>query len=285
MRPPWVYCEIESKELLSICLKKLRGLNKVKLMDAAFRWTEEHSKRIRVELTIRKEVNTGIFLEQTFEVEYVVNWVQCDDCKKDFTPHTWVSCVQIRQRAEHKKTFLYLEQLMLKLGIANKALKIAEEPDGLDFFFRSKQNALQVVSYIQSLVPYTQKDSKELVSADIHTGTADYKYSHILEIPKICREDLVILPKPLAKELGGVNALGVCYRVGLVIHCYDPVTLRLYEINSKQYWCYHQDLIVVPFRGQETEFMITDIHEDQKKASMLNTTFSNIATRFARCDV
>jgi nonsense-mediated mRNA decay protein 3 len=285
MRPPWVYCEIESKELLSICLKKLRGLNKVKLMDAAFRWTEEHSKRIRVELTIRKEVNTGIFLEQTFEVEYVVNWVQCDDCKKDFTPHTWVSCVQIRQRAEHKKTFLYLEQLMLKLGIANKALKIAEEPDGLDFFFRSKQNALQVVSYIQSLVPYTQKDSKELVSADIHTGTADYKYSHILEIPKICREDLVILPKPLAKELGGVNALGVCYRVGLVIHCYDPVTLRLYEINSKQYWCYHQDLIVVPFRGQETEFMITDIQEDHAKASMLNTTFSNIQTRFARVDV
>jgi len=60
-RPPWVYCEIESKELLAICLKKIRGLKNVKLMDAAFRWTEEHSKRIRVELTIRKEVNSGIF--------------------------------------------------------------------------------------------------------------------------------------------------------------------------------------------------------------------------------
>ena len=49
MRPPWVYCEVESKELLAICLKKIKGLNRVKLIDASFRWTEEHSKRIRVE--------------------------------------------------------------------------------------------------------------------------------------------------------------------------------------------------------------------------------------------
>jgi len=143
-RPPWVYCEIESKELLAICLKKIRGLKHVKLMDAAFRWTEEHSKRIRVELTVRKEVNSGLFLEQTFECEFIVHWVQCDDCKKEFTPHTWAHCCQVRQRAEHKKTFLYLEQVMLKLGVTGKALKIEEEPDGLNFFFRSKNNGYQL---------------------------------------------------------------------------------------------------------------------------------------------
>lgn len=52
LRPPWVFCELESKELLSICLSKVRGLGRVKLLDAQFRWTEPHSKRLRVELTI-----------------------------------------------------------------------------------------------------------------------------------------------------------------------------------------------------------------------------------------
>jgi hypothetical protein len=46
----------ESQELLAICLKKLKGLNKVRLIDAHFIWTEPHSKRLRISLTIQKEV-------------------------------------------------------------------------------------------------------------------------------------------------------------------------------------------------------------------------------------
>ncbi|KAJ8921811.1 hypothetical protein NQ315_008443 [Exocentrus adspersus] len=47
--PPseWVHCALESRELLSLCLKKLKGLNRVKLVDAGFVWTEPHSKRIK----------------------------------------------------------------------------------------------------------------------------------------------------------------------------------------------------------------------------------------------
>lgn len=30
LRPPWVACELESRELLAICLKKITGLNKVR---------------------------------------------------------------------------------------------------------------------------------------------------------------------------------------------------------------------------------------------------------------
>lgn len=284
-RPPWVYCELESKELLAICLKKIRGLKHVKLMDAAFRWTEEHSKRIRVELTIRKEVGSAVWLEQTFEVEFVVCWVQCDDCKKDFTPHTWQASLQVRQRALHKKTFLFLEQVMLKHNICSKVLKIEEEPDGLNFFFRSKNQSIQLQNFFHTMVPLTCKDSKEQISADVHEGTANFKFTTIIEIPKICKDDLVILPLPLAKELGGVNVLGICYKISLVIHCYDPVTLRCYDISGKQYYNYEEDFVIVPFRGQETKFIVQDIEEDQKKASMINTTFSNIANRFAYVEV
>ena len=58
LNPPnhWTTAELESKELLSLCIKKIKGLSKVKLVDAGFVWTEPHSRRIKVKLTIQKEV-------------------------------------------------------------------------------------------------------------------------------------------------------------------------------------------------------------------------------------
>lgn len=48
--PPkqWIRAELESKELLTFCIKRIKGLQKVKLIDASFIWTEPHSKRIKV---------------------------------------------------------------------------------------------------------------------------------------------------------------------------------------------------------------------------------------------
>lgn len=58
LAPPaqWTIARPESQELLAICLKKLKGLNRVRLTDAHFIWTEPHSKRLRISLTIQKEV-------------------------------------------------------------------------------------------------------------------------------------------------------------------------------------------------------------------------------------
>ena len=58
LQPPeyWVQCQLESRELLGVCLKKLKGLHKVNLKDASFIWTEPHSKRIKVKILIEKDV-------------------------------------------------------------------------------------------------------------------------------------------------------------------------------------------------------------------------------------
>lgn len=45
-------------------IKKIRGLNKVKLVDAGFVWTEPHSRRLKVKLTIQREVFSGTILQQ-----------------------------------------------------------------------------------------------------------------------------------------------------------------------------------------------------------------------------
>ena len=47
-------------------------LKQVKLVDAAFIWCEEHSKRIKTRLKVQKEVEGGVILQETFVVEYIV---------------------------------------------------------------------------------------------------------------------------------------------------------------------------------------------------------------------
>mmetsp|Transcript_8751 Transcript_8751/g.6490 ORF Transcript_8751/g.6490 Transcript_8751/m.6490 type:complete len:135 (-) Transcript_8751:75-479(-) len=90
-RPPWTFCELESPELMALCLKNVKGLKRVKMVDASFVWTEPHSNRIKIKLTVQKEVANNTLLQQSFIVEFKVENLQCDDCKKTYTPHTWVA--------------------------------------------------------------------------------------------------------------------------------------------------------------------------------------------------
>lgn len=66
LQPPkhWVKADPESKELLTFCIKRIKGLAKVKLVDAGFLWTEPHSKRLKVKLAVQAEVLNGAILQQ-----------------------------------------------------------------------------------------------------------------------------------------------------------------------------------------------------------------------------
>lgn len=83
-------------------------------MDAAWIWTEPHSRRLKLKLTVQKEVGNGAVLQQAMVVTFVVRNQQCDTCAAAFTNNTWAAVVQVRQRVDHKRTFFYLEQLILK---------------------------------------------------------------------------------------------------------------------------------------------------------------------------
>ncbi|RYP65155.1 hypothetical protein DL771_008433 [Monosporascus sp. 5C6A] len=161
--PPssWVAAAPESRELLALCLKKLRGLHKVRIVDASFIWTEPHSRRVRVKLTIQDSVSDGVLLQQSFEVVYVVAWQQCPECAKSYTANVWRASVQVRQKVLHKRTFLYLEQLILKHGAHRETINIKEAKDGIDFLV---------------------KKSQELISQDVHTSKKSYKFTFSVEL-------------------------------------------------------------------------------------------------------
>lgn len=42
----------------------------MKLVDASFLYTEPHSRRIKVKLTISKEINKGVAVQESFVVEF-----------------------------------------------------------------------------------------------------------------------------------------------------------------------------------------------------------------------
>lgn len=238
LAPPaqWMIARPESQELLAICLKKLKGLNRVRLTDAHFIWTEPHSKRLRVSLTIQKEVLTSTILEQVFEIEYLVQHGQCPDCSKLAAKNTWKALVQVRQKVPHKRTFLYLEQLILKHGAQKDTISLKEVKDGLDFFYSQRSHAIKMVEFLSSVVPIRSKTSERLLSTDTHSNTANFKFTYSVEIIPISKDDLVCLPPKLARQLGNIDPLTVCTRVGNSLHLLHPSTLQSCELIGSTYW-------------------------------------------------
>ncbi|KAG0144180.1 hypothetical protein CROQUDRAFT_108688 [Cronartium quercuum f. sp. fusiforme G11] len=238
LSPPqtWLLAELESKELLAICLRKLKSLNKVRLIDAGFIWTEPHSKRLRVKLTIQKEVLASTILQQIFEVEYVVQHTQCPQCCRLAAKNMWRALVQVRQKVDHKRTFLYLEQLILKHNADKDTVGIKESKDGLDFFYSTRQHAIKMVEFLSSITPVKSKSSEQLISADEKNSTANYKFTYSVELVPICKDDIVCLPNKLAKYLSNISPLLICTKVGTSVHLIDPLTLQSIDLQSQVYW-------------------------------------------------
>lgn len=123
----WVTATLESRELLALCLKKL-SLNRTRIIDASFIWTEPHSRRVRVKLTVQAAVAEDKVMQQTLEIMYgksifvisfhfislpnfpsysavqciltldvVVAYQQCPECAKSYTANVWRASVQVRQ--------------------------------------------------------------------------------------------------------------------------------------------------------------------------------------------
>lgn len=78
---------------------------------------------LKVKLVIHADV-MGVVLEKSFIVEFIVNHQMCDDCHRREAKDFWRALVQVRQRADNKKTFYYLEQLILKHKVHDNATDI-----------------------------------------------------------------------------------------------------------------------------------------------------------------
>jgi nonsense-mediated mRNA decay protein 3 len=94
----WAHHQYESAGLLALCLKKLGAVSKAKILDAAWIWTEPHSKRLKLYVDIEKAVLDGkMNVQQRIVAEFVLKNKLCNDCMRSESDHSWGAMIQLRQ--------------------------------------------------------------------------------------------------------------------------------------------------------------------------------------------
>ncbi|KAL2961220.1 hypothetical protein AAZX31_17G078500 [Glycine max] len=276
LQPPrsWVKLQLESKELLTFCLKKLQknlNSNKVRLVHAEFIWTEPHSRRVKVKVKVQKEVLNGAILEQSYPVEYVQQEHMCESCSRvQANPDQWVAAVQLRQHVSHRRTFFYLEQLILKHGAAATAIRIKQMEQGIDFFFSNRRK----------VAPLRSHHDKQLVSHDPKSNNYNYKYTFSVEISPICREDLICVPPRVAAGLGNIGPLVICTKVTNSIALLDPFTLRHCFIDADQYWRASFKSLLTS--RQLVEYIVLDVETVSSEVTIGDTKYRLADAQVAR---
>eukprot|EP00903_Cladosiphon_okamuranus_P022089 g20312.t1 len=230
----WSTFELESAPFLALVLKKIPGLAKQDLVDAKWIWTEPHSKRLKVRVTVRKEVLNKVMLQQEATVEFVVHNRQCNVCNKEFTNQTWKAVVQIRQRTGHKRTMLLLEQRILQADAHRKCVSVVTVRGGMDVYFGAKHDAVEFVGFLSSVAPIRSRESTKLVSTDNHSNVRNSQHTIAVDVPTLCRDDLVALPRSAGNRLQGTIAL--VQRVTSVVQFVGPATGETAEMPGDRYW-------------------------------------------------
>eukprot|EP01126_Amoeba_proteus_P049038 TRINITY_DN5707_c0_g1_i12.p1 TRINITY_DN5707_c0_g1~~TRINITY_DN5707_c0_g1_i12.p1 ORF type:complete len:332 (+),score=78.43 TRINITY_DN5707_c0_g1_i12:725-1720(+) len=135
------------------------------------------------------------------------------------------------------RTFLWLEQMILKYKANTHCVKIKEHPEGLDFYFSVQNHCTKFIGFLESILPVRWAIAKQLQSHDQKSNVFRYTYSYSIEIPTICKDTLVCFPLKLARQLGGISPLMLCWKVSNVLHFIDPFTLREIALGG-EYWNY-----------------------------------------------
>ncbi|KAJ4840889.1 hypothetical protein Tsubulata_010392 [Turnera subulata] len=284
--PPktWIKAQLESRELLTFCVKRLKKNTTrvgVRLVDAEFIWTEPHSKRIKVKLRVQKEVLNGAILEQAYVVEFVQQEHMCESCMRvQANPDQWVAAVQLRQHVSHRRTFFYLEQLILKHDAAVRAIKIKQLEQGIDFFFGNRSHGVKFVEFLGKVSPIRSRHDKQLVSHDAKSNNYNYKYTFSVEISPICREDLICLPPKVAVSLGNLGPLVICTKVTNSIALLDPFTLRHCFLDADQYWrTSFQSLLT---SRQLVEYIVLDVETISREVIVGGSRYALADAQVAR---
>lgn len=259
----WIACELESRELMALCLGHVNGLKtvkkdqtKVRLVDAAWIWTEPHSMRLKVRLTVQREVHAGTILQQSFTVVFIVRNQQCIECQSVFRQGSWKSLVQVRQRVSHKRTFLFLEQLILKHGAHRGCLNIETFRDGMDFYFPDKGKASRFIAFLENVCPVKIKTSKKLISTDDKNNLTNFKYTNYVEICPLCKDDLLLLPPRTARNLGNIARLVLVKGISNVIHLIDPLSGQTASLTGDAYWRDPLRPLITAARSRMTRYVV-----------------------------
>lgn len=228
--------------------------------------------RLKVAVDIECPVLDGkLNLRQKVVVEFVVHNKQCLDCIRGATDHTWEGLVQVRQRVDHKSTFGHLEACLIKAGMHDVMSDVQVTREGMDLFFKHKNQAARVADFISSIFPVKAKSSKKLVSADHRSNTQRYEYVFVIEIVPVNRGDLIITPK----ESGRPAELMIVSHLTSVAHLVSPVKLLKQELTAAKY--FSKPFMPLLTTRSLTKFIVLDIRPSTESFGASTSTSATSA--------
>lgn len=240
------HADIESPELLAILLKHIPALQNnntslhhtaggapLHLVDAAWIWTEPHSMRFKLRLTVRTEIQ-NVPVQQRCAVLLHCAFQMCPECNREYTNRTWQAVVQLRQKRSHeaaegaKSGLAALEMALAKnKDVRKHVLRIDAAKFGFDFYFLQVHRAQAFASFLQRVAPMRVRTTRKLVSTDVKNNTANLKHTIACDVVPLCKDDLVLIHRQAPKcKLAG--------RLVLVVSKPTQGTLRLMDASPKR---------------------------------------------------
>ncbi len=229
------YMEGESQELMALCLKSIpaltnhgqvqavSGVQGIKLVDSSWVWTEPHSKRLKLRVTVKAEIiDASVTVQQRCLVTLVERNKQCGDCNKQFTNQTWSGIVQLREKRgdEGKRNLLRVEYALSRSKeIRRRVVNLEVSKNGFDFYFQTLHDAQGFASFLGRIAPTRVKQTRKLVSTDNHSNSANIKTTFVCDLVPLEKDDLVICDKRAPGGGGGFlrGRLGLVTKVSSTV--------------------------------------------------------------------
>uniref|UniRef100_A0A8C9LJJ8 60S ribosomal export protein NMD3 n=1 Tax=Piliocolobus tephrosceles TaxID=591936 RepID=A0A8C9LJJ8_9PRIM len=156
-------------------------------------------------------------------------------------------------------------------------INIVTTPDGLDFHFASRSNALSFSNFILSKTMSKCKTSKHLINHDANNNTYNYIYTFAIDICPICKYDLIFFSKDLATKYSCRSCFYLCIYVSSFILLVDPFypSVRYMAVWSERYNKY-------PFTSllsmeNATTFLVLNVEYTNNKSTNHTDVITDIA--------
>lgn len=100
------------------------------------------------------------------------------------------------------------------------------------------------------------KTSKKLIGTDDKSNISNFKYTNLVEICPICKDDLLYLPAKTARHLGNISRLVIVKNISNLIHLLDPLTGQTTSMSAEQFWREPLRPVITAARSRMTRFIV-----------------------------
>ena len=154
---------------------------------------------------------------------------------------------------------MVLEAQLTKAGMHNLMIGVENSKQGMDFYFKQKNQAEKVVNFISTHLPMKSKFSKKHISTDPRSGKTRFELTYAVDIAPLGRGDLLLMPTNLNSKNSSAGEVVLVSKVASSIHLINPVTLKRDELTASRYFSKEKHIRSLMSPAELVRFVILDI--------------------------